>query len=373
MRDYQLALDTSSIITLTDTKGDIIKVNYKFIEISGYSEKELIGSNQNIVNSGYHSKEFFKDLWSTINSGEIWNGEIKNRKKNGRYYWAYTTIVPFLDAKGKPYQYISIRNEITDRVKAQLALKRLNKTLEKKVKQRTLDLLQSNDELKTFTYMVSHDLRTPLRAVSMFASQLEKKLKDSPDQDVIGYINYIQDGVKEMNTLISDILSFAQLRDRKVNVELHKIDHYIEHFFEENKISYPSVKSKLRMDKLPKILIDNSLFKHLISNLIGNSFKYADPDRPLQIEIKYESTPKKHRLIFIDNGKGFDAKHSENVFKPFNRLVGYSHSEGSGLGLSICSRIVQQHKGKMWAEGEEGKGAKFFIELPLSKSLKETK
>ena len=113
--DYKYALDKSSIIAITDQKGTIKKVNSNFCRISKYSEEELIGQDHRIINSGYHPKEFILDLWLTIAKGKIWKGEVKNKAKDGTYYWVETTIVSFLNQQGKPYQYLAISADITDR------------------------------------------------------------------------------------------------------------------------------------------------------------------------------------------------------------------------------------------------------------------
>jgi PAS domain S-box-containing protein len=130
LKNLKFAVNQAAIVAITDTKGMITDVNDKFCKISGYSREELIGQNHRIVNSAYHSKTFFRKMWRTISSGKIWQGEIKNKAKDGSYYWVETTIVPLLNQNNKPYQYISIRHDISDRKQAEIALQKSQGQLE---------------------------------------------------------------------------------------------------------------------------------------------------------------------------------------------------------------------------------------------------
>ncbi len=195
---YKYALDQAAIVAITDQKGIINHVNDNFCRISKYTAEELIGQDHRMINAAYHDKAFIKNLWHTIASGKIWTGEMKNKAKDGSFYWVDTTIVPFLNEQGKPYQYLAIRSDITERKLSEERLIALNQSLQ-----------EQNKKLTEISWIQSHVIRAPLAKI-MGLIPLVLELKDD-DVEKEKLLQFLKLSADELDDVIKNINSITQI------------------------------------------------------------------------------------------------------------------------------------------------------------------
>ena len=351
LSDYKYALDESSIVAITDQKGIIKHANDNFCKISKYNREELIGQDHRIVNSGYHPKEFIRDLWVTIANGHIWRGDIKNRAKDGSTYWVETTIVPFLNEKGKPYQYVAIRADITQRKKTE---EELSRNLE--------ELERSNKELEQFAYIASHDLQEPLRMVGSYMQLIERRYKGQLDKDADEFIHFAMDGANRMKQLIADLLNYSRM-NKEGNVVEVDMNEVMQEVLQNLTASIKENKAKVSFDDLPVIKADRTQMLQLLQNLIGNALKFTKDHTKPEVQIKVEKQHNHWLFSVSDNGIGIDQQYADKVFVIFKQLHSKAKYSGTGIGLAIAKKIVERHGGEIWFESEVGHGTTFYFTL----------
>ena len=362
--DYKYALDEACIIAITDQKGIIRQVNENFCRISQYSPEELIGQDHRIINSKHHPPEFIKNLWTTIANGKTWSGEIRNKAKDGTYYWVATTIIPFLNESGKPYQYMAIREDITDRKKAEEEILRMTEDLEERVKMRTLQLQEANQELESFTYSVSHDLRAPLRSIDGFTKIISEDYTDNLDDEAKRLMAIVLKNAKKMANLIDDLLAFSRLGKKEISKRLFSMNEMVQQVYDDILPSTEGRDIKWSIADLPDVPADTAALRQVWVNLISNAVKYTRHTGKTEITIG--ANEEADRVVFYvkDNGTGFDMQYVEKLFGVFQRLHSEQEFEGTGVGLAMVRRIISKHGGEVWAEGELNKGATLYFSLP---------
>ena len=360
--DLKAALNEHAIVAITDSRGKITFVNDKFCAISKYSRAELLGQDHRIINSGHHPKEFFRDLWR-IARGRVWHGEIKNRAKDGTYYWVDTTIVPFLDERGKPRQYVAIRADITERKRAEEENLKLTMELEQRVRERTEQLEVANRELEAFAYSVSHDLRAPLRALDGFSAAILEDFGSLLPPQGQRYLKTIRQSSQRMRALIDDLLDFSHLNRRPLNLSPVDSNQLVHSALEDLGFPFADRKVTLRLSELPACKGDPSLLKQVWVNLLSNALKFTRRRDRALVEVGCEVGTDENIFFVRDNGTGFDMRYAEKLFGVFQRLHQPEDYEGTGVGLAVVQRIVHRHGGRVWAEAVVDQGATFHVAL----------
>jgi light-regulated signal transduction histidine kinase (bacteriophytochrome) len=237
--------------------------------------------------------------------------------------------------------------------------KQLSETLQIK----NVDLERSNKELEQFAYVASHDLQEPLRMVSSYMQLLESRYKDKLDDDAKEFIDFAVDGAARMQRLIQDLLAFSRVGTRGKEPEIVDSSQSVAEALRNLKVRIEENGATVNAAGLPVVFVDRNQLTQVFQNLIGNAVKFKG-EKPPVVDITARDQGELFEFTVSDNGIGFDQKHADRIFTIFQRLNSREQYEGTGIGLSICKKIVERHGGKIWAESSVGQGATFRFTLP---------
>jgi PAS domain S-box-containing protein len=343
LADFKRALDHAAIVATTDVSGRITYVNDKFVEISGYSRDELIGQDHRIINSAYHSNEFIRELWRTIANGHVWHGELRNRAKDGHYYWVDTTIVPFLDTRGKPYQYIAIRADITARKAAE----------ERLAQQAALA------RVGQMAAVVAHEVRNPLAGVKGAIQVLMSRRR--ADDTELPVMRDIVARIDSLSELINDLMVFARPRAlRLAVVELPAIVADAITIVRRDPAVH-GIDITVHGEDV-SVAADGELVRATILNLLLNAAQAMAGDGHITV-----TTHRQQEMAVVqirDTGPGIPDDIRGQIFEPFFT----TKARGGGLGLPIARRTAELHGGSLTLECPATGGTVVTMSLPLRPS-----
>ncbi|MBC7953257.1 MAG: PAS domain S-box protein [Rhodospirillaceae bacterium] len=354
-------------VVITDTSGIIEYVNAHFTRLTGYTAEEAVGRGVNMLGSGQTPDAVYKDLWTTITAGKPWGGELKNKKKNGEFHWEVVAISPIVNDEHEVVHYVAIKEDITFRKEAQARISEANRALE----QQTQQLQAVNAELEQFAYVASHDLRQPLRMISSYLALIERRLGPAMTEELQAFFGFATGGAKRMDRLILDLLDYSRTGRRTNPLEPVALSEAVADSMANLEVAIDEAGASVTTaEDMPVVSGDRMELVRLFQNLIGNAIKYRAPERQPMVELGWRFEAGHWTIWVRDNGIGIAPEDRERAFLIFQRLVAQEAYEGTGIGLAVCRKIVENHGGRIWIEDGLDGGTSVCFSLPKAGETK---
>ena len=356
-------------IFFMDGEGRITDWTDSAQRMEGYSPSEMLGQHyakllQDNPDTAMQSAVQMLRMAASRGEHELHTWQSR---KDGSRYWAHSLLIALRDDSGELRGFAKISRDMTDAKRLDDLMRNINDELENRVVERTEQLLAANKDLESFSYSVSHDLRSPLRHISSFVSLLEEHLGEQGDDTTLRYLGTIGNSARHMSQLIDGLLAFSRLGRSAVNVMpvdftmlVEAVVSQIAHDTEGRVVDW------VIAPDMPVVQGDALLLREVWANLLGNAFKYTRPRERARIEVGWSVDPAVGYTFFVkDNGVGFDTKYAQKLFGVFQRLHRATEFEGTGIGLALTRRILERHGGSIWAESQLGEGSVFHFSLPF--------
>lgn len=402
-KDLQLAARIFDVsiegIAIADDKGNIRNVNESFESITGFAAREVVGRNLRDVKSGVGDADIHETIWKHVNAEGHWSGDIWNSRKNGEQYAERLTLFRMADESGAANYQVAVFHEITERKRAEQALKRSRDEFERQVALRTTELRQANEKLmemdqlrSAFLSSASHELRTPLTSVLGFVKLVKRDfrrslsgLEDEKDHStaygdarvalrikterILHNLNIIEHEGARLTRLVDDLLDLNKIESGRMEWRDEELDPAEEVNFAVQALSMAEDISGLSFvqhaeENLPKLFMDSDRFRQILINLLGNAVKFTDKGT-VAVDV-IQPVPGIVRVSVKDSGVGIEPENLERIFQRFFQGNGQEKDKpkGTGLGLAICKNIVEHYQGRIWAESAPGEGSTFIFEIP---------
>jgi len=340
-------------IVISNLDGTILDVNEATLKMYDTDDKrDLIGKNSFDLIVPEEREKVLASMKELLEKGYLQSREYNITTKDGNKIPVEMSTTIMKDADAKPIGFVAIGRDITERKKAQEAIKAANRLLK-----------QSNEELESYTYVVSHDLKAPLRTIKSFGSFILEDYRDKLDETGQDYLNRMVNASSRMDTMIEDLLILSRVGRKFTEIEKVNLNKLLKEILTDLEATIKEHNAKVVVDKLPVISAQSVWMRQLFTNLISNALKFNESKTP-KIEILHQERETDHLFKVRDNGIGIEKKYLERIFNLFERAPTEKPYDGTGAGLSICKKIVEQLGGKIWVESTPGKGSTFMFNIP---------
>jgi PAS domain S-box-containing protein len=346
-------------------QGKITDVNRATEEATGIDRANLIGTD---------FSDFFTEpakartgYQRVLAQGFVRDYPLALRHVSGRITDVLYNATIYRNEAGEEQGVFAAARDVTERKKAEEEVRKLNEELELRVQERTAQLEAANRELEAFSYSVSHDLKTPLRAIQGFSRILMAEHSEKLDAQGLRLLGVVVNNTMLMAQLIDDLLALSRFGRQQIRSSVIDLEALSRKLFQQLRSQEPDRELKLTVGDLPPAFGDHNLIAQVMANLLGNAVKYTKSRETAEIEVGGWSEKKVNVYYVKDNGLGFDMRFAHKLFGVFQRLHSSQEYEGTGVGLAIVQRIIQRHGGRVWAEAEVDEGATFYFSLPREK------